>query len=73
MSDRDNITLPREVVEAALARLAAVEGRLAALEQRLLSHPIRPQLDCGCPLGWVCNNNTACPRRMIVTCNTGGT
>lgn len=53
-----------------LARLTAVEARLAAVETALLYGAGRR--DCGCPPNTMCMN-VACPRRVTVTCTTGGT
>ena len=61
-------------MEAALARLTALEARLATLEARLAAlesnrYQYKPSIwaDCGCPINTVCNS-TACPRAMRVTC-----
>ena len=59
-----------------LARLAAIEARLAAIESALAVPNLRlygaGQRDCGCPPNTMCMN-VACPRRVTVTCTTGGT
>jgi len=66
----------RELLEAALARLAAVEARLAVIEASLAVPGLRlygaERRDCGCQPNILCMN-AACPRRWTVTCNTGGT
>ena len=59
-----------------LARLAAVEARLAAIETLVVPYPLlygAGRRDCNCPPNAVCMN-VACPRQVKVNCaSTGGT
>lgn len=62
-----------------LARLAVIEARLTEIQATLaVRYPPYPPLygagrrDCRCAWDVVCNN-IACPRRVTVTFNTGGT